>query len=79
MSTTQSEKNCGSSDHRTRSEVGVKVIAPFKCPVCSGTGRVSWPPGVPGDVPYFSASTACNGWTCQACHGTCIVWREEWI
>lgn len=48
---------------------------PFKCPVCNGTGLVSFPPGQAGDVPTFVSSDT-GPWACPPCSGTGIVWKE---
>jgi len=46
---------------------------PHCCPVCQGSGLVSRPPRVAGDVEVWSANgTAAYG--CRACSGTGIVW-----
>ena len=44
---------------------------PYKCPVCSGTGLVSYPPGF--CVEYWSGGTA-GPWTCRACNGSGVLW-----
>ena len=50
--------------------------APYKCPVCDGTGLVSRTPGVAGDVPEWPAiSTA--PYPCRACRGTGLVWTPQ--
>ena len=43
-----------------------------KCPVCDGTGLVSRPPYVAGDVSTWVASSA-GPWTCRACNGVGMV------
>jgi len=43
-----------------------------KCPVCNGTGLVSRPPGVAGDVETFPTTSA-GPWPCRACNGTGII------
>ena len=48
--------------------------APFKCPVCDGSGLVSRPPGVAGDVPSWVGGTVCT-FECRACGGKGLVWR----
>jgi hypothetical protein len=53
----------------------VTVGWPFKCPVCNGTGIVSIPPGIPGDVAASGYFDATGGpYTCPACTGSCLVW-----
>lgn len=54
------------------------VATPYQCPVCNGTGLVSRPPGMAGDVEDWS-STDCVPYTCKACSGTCIVWSHTII
>jgi len=43
-----------------------------KCPVCDGTGLVSRPPGLAGDVPTWSGNST-NPYQCRACGGTGII------
>lgn len=50
-----------------------RVRYPFKCPVCDGTKLVSRPPGMPGDVISWPASST-GPYSCGACSGTGIVW-----
>lgn len=48
---------------------------PHCCPVCSGTGKVSRPPWLAGDQPYYPSSpTSPPSYPCSACDGTGIVW-----
>lgn len=51
-------------------------MTPHKCPVCDGTGIVTRPPGVPGDLPDWSDNKTSN-YKCNACRGTGIVWEIE--
>lgn len=46
---------------------------PYKCPVCEGTGIVSRPPHVAGDVKYWADSSS-GPYPCRTCQGTGIVW-----
>lgn len=46
---------------------------PFTCPVCNGSKVVSRPPGVPGDVSSWSA-TSCVSYECPVCKGAGIIW-----
>jgi hypothetical protein len=48
---------------------------PHKCPCCDGTGKVSRPPWVPGDVDTWASSTVGELFECQACKGKGIVWK----
>lgn len=48
---------------------------PHKCPVCDGTGKVSRPPWVAGDVSQWTDS-GCSHYACNACSGSGIVWDE---
>lgn len=48
---------------------------PYKCPVCDGTGLVSRPPGVPGDVDVWT-TTDTGPYGCRVCEGKGIVWSE---
>lgn len=45
---------------------------PHKCPVCDGTGKVSRPPWVAGDVQEFQTSSA-GPWQCVTCSGSGII------
>lgn len=47
---------------------------PHKCPVCNGSGKVSRPPNIAGDVHSWSGSTNCGPWQCNACLGSGIIW-----
>jgi hypothetical protein len=49
--------------------------APFRCPVCNGTGYVSTPPGVAGDIPTVSYGST-GPFFCRACGGVGIVWSK---
>lgn len=40
----------------------------YKCPVCSGTGKVLRPPWIPGDVTDWTTNTT-NTYPCNACRG----------
>ncbi len=51
---------------------------PYKCPVCDGTGRVSRPPEIAGDIEEWSASGS-GPYECRACSGTGIVWEIKLI
>jgi hypothetical protein len=46
------------------------------CPVCHGTGLVSIPPGVAGDLPTFT-STSIGPWPCRVCAGQGVLWEPE--
>lgn len=43
-----------------------------KCPVCNGTGLVSVPPNIPGDLPRFVYGET-GPWTCRTCQGSGII------
>lgn len=47
---------------------------PHKCPVCDGTGKVSRPPHVAGDIPTWSDNGA-GPYECQPCSGSGVLWR----
>ena len=49
------------------------VKTPHTCPVCSGQGKVSRPPWVPGDVAIWSSSGT-ELYPCPACSGSGVVW-----
>ena len=53
--------------------VSAPLKQPFKCPVCNGTGLVSRPPEIAGDVESWTSSTT-NTYPCKACAGTGIIW-----
>ena len=46
------------------------------CPTCTGTGLVSRPPHIPGDVPSWTASDS-RSYPCRACSGSGIVWNTS--
>jgi len=46
---------------------------PHMCPTCAGTGRVSRPPHVPGDVIWPAYGTPY--YSCRSCDGKGILWR----
>lgn len=46
---------------------------PHKCPVCDGTGKVSRPPWVAGDVDTWTDSQT-GPYPCQPCDGKGIIW-----
>lgn len=48
---------------------------PFKCPCCDGTGKVSRPPWVAGDVLCWTDGGGGILYACKACLGTGILWR----
>jgi len=47
-------------------------MPPYKCPVCDGTGLVSRPPGLAGDVREWVGSNT-GPYPCRACGGTGII------
>jgi hypothetical protein len=47
---------------------------PFTCPVCAGSGKVSRPPHVAGDVVAWTGSGS-ELYDCRACAGTGVLWR----
>ena len=47
---------------------------PYTCPVCNGSGKVSRPPWIAGDVETWPTSSG-KLYTCQACNGKGIVWK----
>lgn len=49
---------------------------PYKCPVCDGTGIVSRPPHVAGDIPIWS-SGGTGVYECKSCEGEGIVWSKD--
>lgn len=46
---------------------------PYRCPVCIGTGLVSRPPHVAGDVSTWTDTNA-GPYPCKSCNGTGIIW-----
>jgi len=53
------------------------MSTPYKCPVCNGTGKVSRPPHIPGDIDHWDDSTTGSCYPCSACGGRGIVWSED--
>ena len=54
------------------------MSVPHRCPVCNGTGLVSVPPGIAGDVTHFTTSST-GPWPCRCCNGTGILWQIVFI
>ncbi len=48
------------------------IMYPHKCPVCLGSGKVSWPPNT--DINVGWASNTAGTYTCPSCEKG-IVWR----
>ena len=48
---------------------------PHKCPVCNGTGLVSRPPGIAGDVDTYSSGQ--TTWKCTVCKGEKVLWVDN--
>ena len=48
---------------------------PHKCPVCDGTGLVSRPPHIAGDVESWADSSS-GPYQCKGCNGSGIVWEN---
>lgn len=46
---------------------------PYKCPACNGTGLVSRPPWIAGDLDNFTTSS-CGPWPCKPCGGSGVLW-----
>ena len=46
---------------------------PHKCPACDGTGLVSRPPWIAGDVNIYSTDGT-GSYSCRACSGSGILW-----
>jgi len=46
---------------------------PHTCPVCKGTGLVSRPPHVPGDVETWPDSGT-GPYPCKPCNGEGVLW-----
>lgn len=51
-------------------------MTPHRCPVCTGQGRVSRPPWLPGDMTTWGSADT-RSYECHACDGTGIVWASE--
>jgi hypothetical protein len=49
-------------------------MIPHKCPVCDGTGLVSKPPGIAGDVMEWTSSSVNH--PCRRCKDG-IIWEKE--
>ena len=52
----------------------VPAQQPFKCPCCDGTGKVSRPPHIAGDIEVWS-DNQCGPYPCQPCNGSGVLWR----
>lgn len=53
---------------------GSEAAIPHKCPVCNGTGLVSRPPYVAGDVEQWVSDQANH--PCRPCAGSGIIWSK---
>jgi len=55
--------------------IGESIIErrPYKCPCCDGTGKVSRPPHLAGDVMQWTDSGS-TPYRCQACDGKGVIW-----
>lgn len=51
-------------------------MKPYCCPVCNGSGLVSRPPHIAGDLNQW-VDTGTAPYTCKACSGSGIVWGQE--
>jgi hypothetical protein len=51
------------------------LTVPHKCPVCDGTGLVSKPPYIAGDVNVWSDSST-GPWPCKTCGGAGVIWAK---
>lgn len=51
------------------------MAIPHKCPVCLGSGLVSRPPHVAGDVATWTDSSA-GPHQCKGCNGVGIIWEK---
>jgi len=49
---------------------------PYKCPVCDGTGKVSRPPWVGGDINMWM-SNGNDLYPCNACMSTGVIWGKD--
>jgi hypothetical protein len=74
---------CNNCVANRRSIFILDKMIPHKCPVCDGTGKVSRPPWIAGDVNEYPASSSCGHYPCKACQGKGIIWEsnpnEKWI
>jgi hypothetical protein len=48
---------------------------PHTCPTCNGTGKVSRPPWLPGDVQTWTTNNPGETFDCGSCDGKGILWR----
>ena len=63
-----------SINYTTAYEAGEPILA--ACPVCLGTGLVSTPPHVAGDVTGWTSSTV-GTYPCKACSGRGLIYTSE--
>lgn len=50
---------------------------PFKCPVCDGSGLVSRPPWIAGDIFTWTLDSANINFKCKTCNGTGVIWSHQ--
>ena len=55
---------------------GLGMMVYQKCPVCDGTGLVSRPPEVAGDVREF-VSNGSGPWRCETCQGQRVIYTSR--
>jgi hypothetical protein len=60
-------------EHVTIPDLPTPERKPHKCPVCAGTGLVSRPPHIAGDV-YTWTDNQTGPYTCNACGGVGVLW-----
>jgi hypothetical protein len=60
--------------HSSCSTTYSTIQQPHKCPCCSGTGKVSRPPWIAGDIQEW-VSSGTELYSCQPCNGKGILWR----
>lgn len=51
-------------------------MKPHKCPVCDGTGLVSKPSHIAGDIHMWTDSQTAP-YPCRACTGSGIIWEID--
>lgn len=69
---------CGSPGINTAGkcyQCGQSQKTPYICPTCNGTGKVSRPPWLAGDVDCWSSDKAGELYECGSCEGKGILWQ----
>ena len=74
MNTMNTAGTCWYCEYQKMATAPTEQPQPHTCPTCSGTGKVSRPPWLAGDINSWT-DTGTRLYTCQSCMGKGILWR----